>query len=222
MSDKIKAADAGDRVKEAADRIKRMREASNDHDGGYPATDEGRRQSLSDHAAVAEWAIFHSGLDWEPPEREPDTSLAASIERMESITSHGMACSEIANEPHVCAICDRIRIVEAARKVPELERTIGEMEQIQPEPDTSLAASIQALTNANENAFFAGTVLQGGMQADEAIDRIIEAARKWDIHEWVQMNVKEANAVREPQTFAEHVAEINETGLGYHGPKEKT
>ena len=24
-----------------------------------------------------------------------------------------------------------------------------------------------------------------------------------------------------PQTFAEHVAEINELGLGYHGPKEK-
>ena len=25
----------------------------------------------------------------------------------------------------------------------------------------------------------------------------------------------------EPQTFAEHVEEINELGLGYHGPKEK-
>ena len=36
-------------------RIKQMRADSNDHDGGYPATVEGRRQSLHDHAAVAEW-----------------------------------------------------------------------------------------------------------------------------------------------------------------------
>lgn len=44
-------------VRDAAERIREMRRQSNEFDGGYPATDEGRTQSLFDHCAVAEWAV---------------------------------------------------------------------------------------------------------------------------------------------------------------------
>ena len=41
-------------IREAAERLRRMRKESYEFDGGYPATDEGRRQSLHDHVALAE------------------------------------------------------------------------------------------------------------------------------------------------------------------------
>ena len=47
-------------VREAARRIVQAMKDSNDHDGGYPATDEGRRQSIHDHATVAHaWLREH-------------------------------------------------------------------------------------------------------------------------------------------------------------------
>jgi hypothetical protein len=37
----------------AVERLKAMRKASDEHDGGYPATDEGRWQSMHDHTVIA-------------------------------------------------------------------------------------------------------------------------------------------------------------------------
>jgi len=43
-----------EQVKSAMERLRQMRADADDHDGGYPATEEGRRQSLLDHAALAD------------------------------------------------------------------------------------------------------------------------------------------------------------------------
>ena len=40
-------------LRTAAERLKAMRKASDEHDGGYPATDDGRWQSMHDHAVLA-------------------------------------------------------------------------------------------------------------------------------------------------------------------------
>ena len=71
----------------------------------------------------------NAGWDWQPPKPEPDTSLAASIEREVTILGHGMACPELANKPKACGICDRRRIIEAARKVEGLEKTIADKQK---------------------------------------------------------------------------------------------
>lgn len=41
----------------ALNRLREMRRQSDEHDGGYPDTVEGRRQSLIDHAIVANIAL---------------------------------------------------------------------------------------------------------------------------------------------------------------------
>lgn len=54
-------------LREAAERLRRMRQESESHDGGYPANAEGRRQSLYDHAALAEaYLAEHRADDAEP------------------------------------------------------------------------------------------------------------------------------------------------------------
>lgn len=53
-----------DELRAAAARVRRARADSDDHDGGYPATEEGRLQSLFDHAALAEaWLTEHPADD---------------------------------------------------------------------------------------------------------------------------------------------------------------
>ena len=107
-----------------------------------------------------------------------------------------LRCSPICdNEPSLLA--RRIAmVIEAAERC----AVVAEQNGHQPEPDTSLAASIEFCQK-----------MAGSVTEKRHIANIIEAARKWD--EW--------RPIIEPQTFAEHVEEINELGLGYHGPKEK-
>jgi hypothetical protein len=41
----------------AVERLRRMRDDAASHDGGYPATEDGRMQSLLDHCAIAQAAL---------------------------------------------------------------------------------------------------------------------------------------------------------------------
>lgn len=53
-----------DKLREAAERLRKMRKESAETDGGYPATAEGRRESCYDHVTLAEaWLAEHPSED---------------------------------------------------------------------------------------------------------------------------------------------------------------
>ena len=60
-----------EQIRAAAERVRAMRKASNEHDGGYADTDEGRIQSRCDHVTLAEaYLAEHPADDAEPIETD--------------------------------------------------------------------------------------------------------------------------------------------------------
>ena len=121
----------------------------------------------------------------------PDTSLEASIEFVDKM---GMSMKE---REHVD------RIIAAAREWDELKqkseahhRLKESLSKAAPDPGEGWELCSAAEGSQSWNSF-AGKWMDGKHFGG-----------------WNRRRI-------EPQTFAEHVEEINELGLGYHGPKEK-